>query len=163
MVDANDRVVGIRLRREDGRKFAVTGGREGLFIPSDLPGGGQLFITEGPTDCAALLDLGFAALGRPSCTGGMRMAVDAVKRFRPHELVIVADGDEPGRRGASLLSRVLVPYCLSIKTIRPPDGIKDVRAWNQAGATAVDIRAAVRSRKLRLKATITERAVHNER
>jgi len=63
MTDATGRLLGIHLRLDSGRKFAVTGGREGLFIPADLPQGGELLIAEGPTDCAALLDLGFAAAG----------------------------------------------------------------------------------------------------
>jgi phage/plasmid primase-like uncharacterized protein len=73
MRNANGKVVGIRLRRPDGRKVSVTGGHEGLFIPRgrDLYPGEPLLIAEGPTDTAALLDLNFMAIGRPSCTGGV--------------------------------------------------------------------------------------------
>jgi len=56
MVNAAGQVVGIRLRFPDGRKLAVTGGREGLFIPTDLTYRELLLVAEGPTDTAALLD-----------------------------------------------------------------------------------------------------------
>ena len=70
MTDAQGDVLGIRLRLRNGRKLSVRGSKEGLFLPAGLEGGQQLLVAEGPTDTAALLDLGFAAVGRPSCTGG---------------------------------------------------------------------------------------------
>jgi hypothetical protein len=36
MRDSSGTVLGIRLRRPDGSKFAVKGSREGLFIPEDM-------------------------------------------------------------------------------------------------------------------------------
>jgi len=57
--------------------------------------------------------------------------------------VIVADADDPGQHGADDLASVLVLYVRRLRIIRPPDGIKDARAWKQAGATATDLRAAI--------------------
>src|SRR5207253_1067400 len=67
MRDAESNVVGIRLRRPDGFKFAVKGGKEGLFIPEDRNAqSSPLLIAEGVTDAAALLDMGFTnVVGRP--------------------------------------------------------------------------------------------------
>jgi hypothetical protein len=79
MMDVAGRVQGIRLRFSNGRKLAVRGGREGLFVPSGLAATNQLLICEGPTDTAALLDLGFAAVGRPSCAGGTRLLVELLR------------------------------------------------------------------------------------
>jgi DNA primase len=143
MSDASGLVVGIRLRRPDGRKLSVRGGKEGLFIPADLPDGGRLLICEGPTDTAALLDLGFSAVGRPSCTGGTRHLVELVRLRRPSELVIVADGDGPGQRGAEGLAATLAAYCAVVRVITPPAPHKDARAWKQAGATAGDVVALI--------------------
>jgi len=140
-------VVGIRLRLSDGRKIAVRGSRNGLFLPDRLngvhPDKNQLLICEGPSDTAALLDLGFNAVGRPSCNGGGRLLVEFIKALVPKYVVIVADRDVPGEQGAASLASRLVPYALSVRVIRPPIGLKDGRAWIQGGATSQDVQAAI--------------------
>ncbi len=143
MVDAAGDVLGVRLRLPSGRKLSVKGGREGLFRPADLDAVARLLVTEGPTDCAALLDLGFSAVGRPSCTGGVKLLVELVQAQRPAELVIVADGDAPGQRGAESLASVLVAYSRAVRVITPPSGIKDARDWKRRGATAEDMAAVI--------------------
>lgn len=140
MRDAVGRVVGIRRRLPSGRKLSVLGGREGLFVPDDLPASGLLLVTEGPTDCAALLGLGFACIGRPSCAGGVALVGNLA---RGRDVVIVADADEPGRRGAHALALALVLLCPMVRTIYPPDGTKDAREWTRRGATRVDIERAI--------------------
>jgi hypothetical protein len=147
MRDAAGHVLGIRMRAMSGRKFSITGGREGLFIPRDLHGD-RLFVCEGPTDTAAMLDLGFDAIGRPSCMGGLPLIVDLLKaRHRAGNgitrLVIVADGDTPGQRGAQQLAVTARLYCPIVQVITPPAGIKDARAWKRGGATAADVERAV--------------------
>jgi phage/plasmid primase-like uncharacterized protein len=143
MRDASGNVVGIRLRTSDGRKFAVKGSRDGLFIPTRLPNGERLLIAEGPTDTAALLDLGFAVVGRPNCSGGAGLIVELVKRWKTHDVVIVADGDTPGRRGAEDLASILAAYTSAVRVIAPPPGVKDARQWRLVGATHGDIQAAI--------------------
>src|SRR5262249_47457954 len=112
MADTAGNVLGIRLRGQDGRKFAVKGGREGLFIAPTLEiDPAILLVCEGPTDTAALLGLGFrSVVGRPSCTGGIKLLVEFVRGRAPSEVVVVSDADEPGRRGAANLAAVLVAY-----------------------------------------------------
>lgn len=143
MVDAGGTTRGIRLRYVDGRKLAVRGGREGLFVPADLEKADKLLICEGPTDSAALIDLGFAAVGRPSCSGGLGLLVDLVRRRQQREVVIVADADLPGRRGADNLASVLVAYVPTVRIIEPPDGVKDARAWKRNGANSAEVVAAI--------------------
>jgi hypothetical protein len=143
MVDARGAVVGIRLRLDSGRKFAVTGGREGLFVPAGLSGAGPLFVCEGPTDTAAILDMGLDVVGRPSCTGGVRHLIELARLRRPASVVILADADAPGLRGAEDLAGVLVALVPELRTITPPPGVKDARAWHNAGATAADVLDAV--------------------
>ena len=143
MQDTAGRVLGIRLRLPSGRKLAVKGGHDGLFLPDGLYAGGRLLVTEGPTDCAALLDLGQAAVGRPSCAGGVRHLADLARARRPAEVVIIADGDAPGQRGAEFLAAVLVAYCPAVRIATPPPGIKDARQWKQRGATAADVAAVI--------------------
>jgi len=149
MRNAAGDVVGIRLRLPRGRKLSVKGGREGLFIPDGLHPGGRLLICEGPTDTAAMLDFGFEAVGRPSCTGGVKHLCELVRRLDVHDVVIVADQDAPGQRGANRLASTLVAYVAVVRVITPPGDVKDARAWKRAGATAADVLAAIDATKPR--------------
>lgn len=171
MTDISRSLRGIRVRKRNGIKLAVTGSRDGLFIPDpqdDLdtldaldtsPGGvPPLLICEGPTDTAALLDLGFDVVGRPSCRGGSALLVDLVRRRRPDEVVIVADGDGAGRQGAESLASVLVVHVPAVRVIRPPRGIKDARAWKRAGATYDDVVESINTAKvLQLNIRVSKR------
>jgi hypothetical protein len=152
LVDPQGRVLGIRLRNDRGFKWSVKGGREGLALPihrthrdqRDATQDSRLLICEGVTDTAALLDLGFEnVVGRPSCTGGVKLLVELVKLLGRPEVVIVADGDEPGHHGADNLAAVLRAYVPSVRVISPPDGIKDVRAWLRSGGKHDDVAAAI--------------------
>lgn len=160
MQDAGGNVIGIRLRLRDGRKLSVRGGLEGLFLPrgvsESLLATGALLITEGPTDCAAMLDMGFEAIGRPSCTGGSDHIVGLLRRYRARQIVVVSDSDEPGMRGAENLAQVLVAYG-AVRVIRPPSHAKDVRAWRQAGATSCDIETAIELAPARKLQVLTRR------
>lgn len=139
MTDPSDRIVGIRRRLPNGRKLSVKGGAEGLFVPVDLPETGTLYICEGATDTAALLTLGFAAIGRPCCTGGVAFIVQVCRR---RDAVIFGDADAPGQAGASTLAQRLRLHCPSVRIIQPPEGINDAREWVRRGATAADIERA---------------------
>ncbi len=144
MRDARGRIVGVRLRYTKG-KAAITGSRQALFLPDGLPRGGRLLIAEGPTDAAALLDLGFSCVGRPSCTGGTKRIVELAKRLQPVEVAIVADGDGPGQRGADRLAVALLAYVPVVRVVVPPPGVKDAREWKRAGATAADVHLAIQA------------------
>ncbi len=139
MVNGAGAVTGIRLRTPCGRKLAIRGGQEGLFVPSGLTGQGPLIITEGPTDTAAVMDLGMDAVGRPSCTGGVRLLASLVRDRRPGGIVILADGDPPGQRGARQLAVTMACYCRCVRVVTPPPPFKDARAWVKAGAGRHDL------------------------
>ena len=143
MRNADIRVRGIRLRSWVGRKWAIKGSHDGLFLPSNPDPSEVLVICEGQTDAAAVLDLGFNVVGRPSCTGGARMLIDFVKAHRPGTVVIVRDADGPGRRGAKSLASALLPYVARLKVIEPPSPHKDIRAWKLSGATHDDMAALI--------------------
>lgn len=130
MRDENQKIIGIRRRYGDGRKFAVKGSSNGLFIPKGLSESGPLFITEGPTDCGAALDLGLEAIGRPNCDSKVDMTV----RFaRGRSITIIADNDAVGIEGAKKLSAKLIEQCPEVKIIVPPLGVKDLRQWKSKG------------------------------
>ncbi len=182
MQNADGAVLGIRLRLPGGKKISVKGGHEGLFLPSPhpnplpegegtrvenpLPKGERaddmLLVAEGPTDCAALLDMGFDAVGRPSCEGGVKLLVELVRNQKPSGVVIVADSDAPGQRGAETLAIVLLAYSQSVRIISPPARFKDLRAWRQGGAMAADVQQAIDAAPVRkLRVLIRRKAGHD--
>lgn len=142
MLDGQRAIIGLRLRAEDGRKWAIADSRNGLFFPVGLKSAGPLLVCEGPTDTAAMLDLGYDAIGRPSCTGAVEMVIQAVRTLRRRDVVVVADADGPGIDGADRLARALTEAGRRPKVIRPLQG-KDARAWVQAGATRAVVDCAV--------------------
>ena len=156
MSDAAGRIVGIRLRLPSGRKLSIKGGKEGLFIPSGLEPGGMLLVCEGPTDASACLGWGIQAVGRPSCCGGVKHLCELVRRLRPEQAVVVADGDGPGRRGAERLAATLAAYASAVRVITPPVPHKDARAWRQSGGTAADVQTAIDAAPVR-RLTISTR------
>jgi len=142
MRDENQKVIGIRLRSPNGRKWCVRGSRTGLFIPIQLPGDSPLMICEGPTDLAALLTVGIDAIGRPSNVGGADLIYRWLKKAkRRRDIVVIHDRDERGtmaeqntRRGAQMLIQRIARVVSTAKVIMPPRD-KDVRQWVQRGAT----------------------------
>jgi hypothetical protein len=153
-------VTGIRLRPLVGKKFSVTGGKESLFLPDAFTDDEVLLVAEGATDAIAAHVIGFPnAVGRPSCTGGTAHVVALVRLHKPDRVVIVADNDEPGVRGADALASALALHNCDVRVIAPPDGVKDVRAWTAAGATRHDLErliAAADPRRLNLTLTTKE-------
>ncbi len=147
MTDANGDIRGIRIRKHDSQKLAIKGSHEGLFIPIDLTTVEQLFICEGSTDTAAILDLGFDAVGRPSCLGGVNLLDALIRKLQPNDVVIVADHDKPGQRGACNLAQKLIRQC-PVRVITPPIDIKDARAWKRTGASSSDITTAIQNARV---------------
>lgn len=140
-------ITGIRLRFPDGSKKAVTGSKQGLFTPTKPINDGPLFIAEGPTDTAALFDMGLDAVGRPSNASGLDFVVEYCRRH-PKPVVIVHDRDEEGsvaakqtNEAAKRLAVALAPIVHDVHVITPPAPFKDVRAWRNAGATQDDVDA----------------------
>ena len=142
MRDGTGKVVGIRLRGNDGRKWAVKGSREGLFFDPAAGRVLEVMFCEGPTDTAAAISLGFAAVGRPSCTGAVDLARAFCFRHGVKRVILMADQDAPhwrpggaewypGRDGAQRLAAALG---LPFKMVMPP--AKDLRQWVIEGATA---------------------------
>jgi hypothetical protein len=157
MRDGDGNTVGVRLRDHDGRKWAVTHSKQGLFYDLAVDAavasmvkfapklGRALFVCEGPTDTAAAMTLGFAAVGRPSCMGGVDELRVLMRRVGVRRLVVVSDNDEakrrpdgsvwyPGKEGARAMVTAL--GCEHKMLVTPT---KDVRKWVCAGATRRDV------------------------
>ena len=156
------KVIGIRLRRPDGPKFSVAGGKEALFMPDTITSADDVLMAlEGGTDALAAHSIGFCnAVGRPSCTGGTAHLVALVRARKPARVVIVCDNDEPGIRGADSLARVLVLHHRNVRVITPPAGVKDMRDWIATGAARADVEKIISAADARrLDITIKKGAI----
>ena len=129
MCDGHGNVVGIRLRRSDGFKFAVRGSKQGIFI-AHVPPQKTLFVCEGPTDTAAAVGLGLFAVGRPNCCcGGAEIKVFA-RRHQCNRVVMISDNDKPGLDGARKVgAEINLPFAVYV----PP--AKDLREFVRLGGT----------------------------
>jgi hypothetical protein len=137
-------ITGIRTRYENTDfKGSIRGGHNGLFLPTSLSSQGPLLIEEGPTSTAALLDMGFDAIGRPFCMGGTALILSYTKTMRDRLIVVVANNDTPksrpdgtvfypGQEGGDKLAKELAGAGRLVKMIVPP-GHKDSRDMLRAG------------------------------
>lgn len=122
------KIRGLRLRAENGDKWAVRGSRVGLFIPSRTFTDKTLYVVEGPTDLAAALTIGLNAIARPSCMGCEDDVVEYIKLKKYNRCVVISDNDTPGIRGAQrLIDSLPVMSCMLV----PP--AKDLREFVRRG------------------------------
>ena len=154
MKDGTGNIIGIRLRTLTGKKFSVPGSKNGLFWPTSVKADSTelFFIGEGATDTAALLDMGFPAIGRASCGTGYKYIKTMIEHHN-RQVVIVADKDTakytpegkvfyPGYDGGLRLARSIKPFVRSVRMIKPPLK-KDIRQWYQDGCTRAAVLALV--------------------
>lgn len=153
MRDDAGRIIGMRTRTRDGRKYAVPGSRNGLFIPAGIEhGSGMICVEEGPTSAAAVLELGMDCIGRPSCSACVDMTVRWLERQRrPVAIIANADKDHggkyPGQSGAAVLASALIGRVPSVRVLIPLIG-KDTREWLMRGCSSSRLRAAIEARPL---------------
>jgi hypothetical protein len=139
MRDGYGRIVGVRLRNEDGRKWSVKGSRSGLFLPYCQPEP-HILVVEGATDTLAARSLNLFAVGRPSCSGGLFELKTLFERLGTKRITIIADNDKPGLDGAQALVRnIQIPCCV----INLP--CKDLREFVNSEGTAEMIETITQS------------------
>lgn len=144
MHDGGGRVCGLRLRTLAGRKWAVVGSRNGLFLDQESSGTGTVFVCEGASDAVAMLGTGLEAVGVP----GAGQCVELLKvHLRKRDVVVMVDRDDAGRRGADRIAAGLSRVCRSVRLLYPRRG-NDVRDWfNWSHPTAAAVLAAARARR----------------
>lgn len=135
--NAAGEVIGTAYRDANGGKTFAPGGKRGLIVawPLDRYAGtsaaNPVFVCEGASDTAALLGLSLDAVGVPMAGQCGEMLSELLAG---RHVVIVADADQTGRRGAAKIATALVSVCASVRIIEPPEGVKDARAAVIAGA-----------------------------
>ncbi len=140
--------IGIRLRSKT-RKTSVSGSRSGLFFDTATADkarpGAIAWLTEGPTDTAALLTLDEKAIvfGRSSLTSCWQMLKRALER-RGIGFVNICSDDEtqspgrldcPGFTGNIRMAKALGLPC---KFVSVP-GFKDIREYAKAGGSLKEL------------------------
>ncbi|HEX5051053.1 MAG TPA: toprim domain-containing protein [Planctomycetota bacterium] len=140
MSDAQGLIVGIRYRNARGGKFAAKGSQNALFVPSGaLEQPGPLYLPEGPTNSAALLQLGLRVVGRACAKMTSRHLLQLCRLL---DVVVVADPDKAGREGARALASDVRLVAKSVRIIEPPAECGDARDWvTKFGARVEDVTA----------------------
>jgi len=166
--DASGQVIGINRRLPDGSKRRDKGSRSGLtFDPVRWmdPDADTIYLVEGCSDVAAMLTMGFCAVGRPSNLGGVellgellksvptdrRIAVIGERDRKPHHSLAPATRSKhkpdcphcstcwPGWFGATRTAEQLASILgREVAWTLPPEGFKDVREWLRAEEKAKD-------------------------
>lgn len=130
MRDGYGNMIGLHRRYATGEKKVVGGTKAGLFMPFITDSRGLLAITEGASDCAAALTLGYDSVGRFNCATGADHLRPLIKRLGFQRAMLIADNNRPGVSGAAkLANKIGIPTCIWI----PP--AKDLRTFLQAGGT----------------------------
>lgn len=156
MRDPAGSIVGVRLRSESGYKWSIRGSRQGLFTADCVDISREpLIIGEGPTDTAALLGVGVTAIGRPSCLGAVAETITFARRHSIKSIIVLSDGDDPGRRGALILARRLGAQCLDVRIALPPCRCKDAREWIASGADSCDVIQTLDATAVRIEFQLT--------
>ena len=146
--DANGEIIGTAYRDADGGKDFKRGGKRGLILEwpvkpytgtsIDAP----IFVCEGASDTAAVLGLGLDAVGVPMAGHCGPMVAELLA---DRHAVIVADGDDAGRRGAYKIAEPMTKRYASVRIMEPPKGAKDARAAVIAGADRMAFLDAARA------------------
>lgn len=112
-------IIGIHKRYSEGKKGCEKGSQLGLFIPNtlDLLTAGRIYVCEGLSDTAAVYDLGYKVIGKPSARAGNDLVCKFVKREVIKEVIIIADNDEVGKSGAVELAYQISPFCWNVEII----------------------------------------------
>ena len=102
-----NQMVGVRFRRQDGKKWSLKGGSNGLFLGPHHDSRIPIIVTEGPTDGAAAVASGFRrVIGRPFCYGGQEELIRYVTATNSPNtpVIILSDPNEVGIEGSRKLA-----------------------------------------------------------
>ena len=145
--DDKDQIIGIQRRFPDGSKSMVKGSANGIVIPRlDWTNLNVLFICEGVSDTATAVDFGFKVIGRLNCGTGKDHIIKFCIKKLPNQIVIVADNDEAGLKGAKSLGlsisqgyKLFVVPQPEILVAVPPNNAKDLREYREKGGTGENL------------------------
>jgi len=124
-------MIGIQRIFEDNSKKLVHGSRMGIFIPfSYTYTKNYTVITEGVSDTAMAVDLNLNVIGRLSANCCEDIITNIFRNLlvKDRIILILADNDEAGKKGAIKLATHLKPYSEYVKIVPSQKG-GDLREW----------------------------------
>lgn len=161
MKDIRGKPIGIRFRTSQ-RKVSVGGSKSGLFFSDGLCARETVWLTEGPTDTAALMSIGAkCVVGRSSLTSCWDDVRAILAKFKAKRAILVTDDEtteekleakergeivgpvSPGRVESRRLAKTLSLPC---KFVLVP-GCKDIREYVKSGGTMKGIIAMLEHQK----------------
>lgn len=101
----------------------------------NLLGEGEfVLVTEGASDTAAGMDLGFVTVGRTNALCGIK---ELTELLRGRKVIVVGDNDsdsakQVGQKGMAKVAASLQKPCTEVIKILPPPEYKDLRKWKSA-------------------------------
>lgn len=140
--------IGVRFRSRE-RKFSVQGSRTGLFFDPGAKPCKVAWITEGPTDTAAVMKLGAKlVIGRSDLLSAWGLLRKAVKRLGVERANLCADEEawkdgrtnSPGRGGIKRLAESLGVPCAIVRV----PGYKDIRDYVRSGGGLDELEAVLK-------------------
>lgn len=128
--EQDGRLAGIQSRylgeRKDAPRFLFLAAQKtrvfNLPILNTLKRGDKLYISEGITDCLALLSSGLNAVAIPSAT---IQPLEDLVMLKNYDLRMYPDQDEAGQRAFMELRRFFVNNYSTVKAEMLPEGVKD--------------------------------------
>lgn len=149
MRSATGGIVGIRTRFESGDKRQITGTEAGIFIPAKQHKRRCLVVTEGPTDLAAAIELGLAAIGRPNNMGKADYCAEYAALNGYRNICLITD-DDSGKeqaqrqtdRGAEIMRAECEKRGIEYRRLTPTR-FKDVREYHNGGGSPKALQDAI--------------------
>ena len=93
-----------------------------MQLLNSIQPGARIFITEGITDCLAMLSAGYDAVALPSATS---FPTNDLVKLKNYNLYMVADQDRAGNDALIKLYRFMLRFGCEVKRIELPNGVKD--------------------------------------
>jgi P4 family phage/plasmid primase-like protien len=116
----------LHILKKEGKTSKISS----VLPSSDMP----VLVVEGASDVLAAMSLGYIGIGRPAAHAGMEMLSQMPLSGR--EVWIVGENDAgAGREGMEKTYAAIRSMTPVVRKVMPPEGIKDLRAWYQAGLT----------------------------
>ena len=112
-----------------------------VLEPTEQP----ILIVEGQSDVAAATELGFAAIGKPSATGGKKYLMSMP--IHGQKVVVMGEHDSGiGETGMEETFMSLRSVTQHITKLMPPAAVKDLRSWLHDGLTQEQLLIAIETK-----------------